>query len=161
MTKPDGDTLRRLYVDEDRTLAEVAAATGFSVMTIWHLLVRHGIQRRAIGMKRRTADERFTCKYQVTESGCWRWTAGHTPLGYGLFRMAEQMVYAHRWSYARARGPVPEGLELDHLCRIPSCVNPAHLEPVSHEVNMQRAALAAKSPGNARTDAAVFDPSTR
>ena len=48
------------------------------------------------------------------------------------------MVYAHRFAYELAYGPIPEGLELDHLCRNASCVRPTHLEAVTHQVNMVR-----------------------
>ena len=48
------------------------------------------------------------------------------------------MVLAHRVYYERHVGPVPEGLELDHLCRNPGCVNPEHLEPVTHAENIRR-----------------------
>lgn len=47
-------------------------------------------------------------------------------------------MLTHRYSYERAEGPVPAGLELDHLCRVRSCVNPEHLEPVTHRENMRR-----------------------
>ncbi|WP_369010576.1 HNH endonuclease signature motif containing protein, partial [Bacillus cereus] len=47
---------------------------------------------------------------------------------------------AHRYVYENLSGPIPEGMELDHLCRNPPCVNPDHLDPVTHEENMRRAA---------------------
>jgi len=50
-------------------------------------------------------------------------------------------VRAHRFYYERINGPIPDGLELDHLCRVHSCVNPDHLEPVTHTVNMRRGIL--------------------
>jgi hypothetical protein len=60
-------------------------------------------------------------------------------LGYGGFRDAKsRMVPAHRWAYETIVGSIPEGLELDHLCRNPSCVNPGHLEPVPHRENLAR-----------------------
>ena len=66
------------------------------------------------------------------EDGCWRWT-GPTAGGYGRVQ-----IYAHRWMYEREVGPIPDGLQIDHLCRNPLCVNPEHLEPVTHAENQRR-----------------------
>jgi hypothetical protein len=71
-------------------------------------------------------------------SGCWLWTAGKTRLGYGSVPHSGKMRCAHVVMYEKYIGPVPEGLELDHLCRTKLCVNPAHLEPVTHAENMRR-----------------------
>ena len=70
--------------------------------------------------------------------GCWEWTAYKTPLGYGQVRRGVNMTTAQRAVYEALVGPVPDGLELDHLCRNPSCVRPDHLEPVTHQENMRR-----------------------
>lgn len=71
---------------------------------------------------------------------CWLWTAAPNEHGYGIFRnAAKKNVRAHRWAYENAVGCVPEGLDLDHLCRNRGCVNPAHLEPVTSTENMRRA----------------------
>jgi hypothetical protein len=69
---------------------------------------------------------------------CWEWVACKNQGGYGKFRLQERMRSAHIVSYEMARGPVPPGKELDHLCRNRACVNPDHLEPVTHEVNVRR-----------------------
>jgi HNH endonuclease len=75
-----------------------------------------------------------------TSCGCWIWIGAlasfspSTPLGYGRFRGRQ----AHRVAWERLRGPVPENLELDHLCRMTPCVNPDHLEPVTHAENLRR-----------------------
>lgn len=71
--------------------------------------------------------------------GCWLWTASLDTKGYGKFYDGERIVTAYRWAWTNARGPVPEGLELDHLCRVRRCVNPDHLEPVTHAENRRRA----------------------
>lgn len=74
----------------------------------------------------------------VTESGCWIWTRAHNGLGYGRLWIGEKCVYAHRTSYELLRGPIAKGLTIDHLCRIPHCVNPEHLEPTTMRENILR-----------------------
>jgi hypothetical protein len=60
-------------------------------------------------------------------------------VGYGRFQVGVgKCVQAHRWSYEQLIGPIPQGLVLDHLCRTPACVNPAHLEPVTSSTNVKR-----------------------
>ena len=69
---------------------------------------------------------------------CWRWTGTRDRSGYGQMKYQGRRPGAHRVSYELFVGPVPEGLELDHLCRSPECVRPDHLEPVTHAENMRR-----------------------
>lgn len=73
---------------------------------------------------------------------CLEWTAARDPKGYGLFRRSRpdgRMVRAHRFAFEASVGPIPVGMMLDHLCRNPSCVLPAHLEPVTNRENQMRA----------------------
>lgn len=73
------------------------------------------------------------------ESGdCWLWTRRLDKDGYGRITVNKRPARAHRVSYETFVGPIPEGLELDHLCKVRRCVNPKHLEPVPHLVNVER-----------------------
>lgn len=69
---------------------------------------------------------------------CWPWTAADNGAGYGVIGHEGRIVYAHRFAYGSLVGPIPAGTELDHLCRNRGCVNPAHLEPVTHRENVAR-----------------------
>lgn len=77
----------------------------------------------------------FWSKVEKTDA-CWHWMGARDRHGYGSFQARTR---AHRFAYELARGPIPAGLEIDHLCRNPSCVNPEHLEAVTHRENMRRA----------------------
>ena len=71
--------------------------------------------------------------------GCWLWTGPLHDLGYARFAVTHNTkVYAHRYAYESKVGPIPEGLTIDHLCRVRHCVNPDHLEAVPHKVNLRR-----------------------
>lgn len=79
---------------------------------------------------------RFFTRVEVT-GFCWNWTGG-TSTVYGLFWFDNRMVRAHRWVYEHLVGPIPDGMQLDHLCRNTKCVNPDHLEPVTQQENIAR-----------------------
>lgn len=86
---------------------------------------------------RRPLQERFWSKVnKIGDDECWLWLGAKNWLGYGRF--GKESYKAHRLAYELLVEPIPEGLELDHLCRNPSCVNPKHLEIVSHRVNLLR-----------------------
>jgi hypothetical protein len=72
---------------------------------------------------------------------CWEWTAKIGNSGYGRVTVDGRVSYAHRFSYEAFVGPVPEGLQLDHLCRNTVCVRPDHLEPVTPAMNTHRSRL--------------------
>lgn len=81
--------------------------------------------------------DRFWAKVSADPSGCWIWTAGKVR-GYGKWMVSGRHWRAHRYAWEALVGPIQAGLELDHLCRVIACVNPAHIEPVTHKENLRR-----------------------
>lgn len=87
----------------------------------------------------RPVAERIKSAVVVDENGCWRWQRSLNANGYGRIGFyARGPQYAHRVSYETFVGPIPEGLAIDHLCRVRDCVNPEHLEPVTNRENLLR-----------------------
>lgn len=83
--------------------------------------------------------EEWVAKRVTTNAeGCWLWTGTTTKAGYGQVRRNGKAIYAHRAVYEALVGPIPEGLQIDHLCRVRNCVNPLHLEPVTQRENLLR-----------------------
>ena len=83
--------------------------------------------------------ERVRAGYEAEpNSSCWLWIGATTGHGYGYIKDRGVRMSSHRVMYELERGPIPSGLELDHLCRNTICVNPAHLEPVTHRENILR-----------------------
>jgi hypothetical protein len=78
---------------------------------------------------------RFLAKFRVAEDGCWVWYGSTNQQGYGQFWVVGKLELAHRRAFLWWRGLIPPGTEIDHLCRVRSCVNPSHLHAVSHREN--------------------------
>ncbi len=96
------------------------------------------LPRKAGCIDYRSPEERFWAKVDLT-LGCWLWMGGVNRDGYGHIRGYEnRRIGVHRFAYELLVGSIPEGLEIDHLCRVRRCVNPEHLEPVPHRVNVLR-----------------------
>lgn len=90
-------------------------------------------------------------RVEVDTNGCWVWQRARTGNGYAAQRWQGRVVPAHRLSYESFVGPIPEGLFLDHLCRNPPCVNPAHLEPVTSRENTRRSPITTAALNSAKT----------
>lgn len=111
------------------------------------VLAKLAARRRAQGTPlsgRVPLSQRFWDKVEKTD-GCWLWRAARDLNGYGRVGADEgpkRTMLAHRAAWTLLRGDIPDGLVLDHLCRNPQCVNPAHLEPVTQRVNLERARAA-------------------
>lgn len=125
------------------SIPQVAEKYGRSAGNVWGAFNRRGWPTRKRGTK--FFPERFWSK--VTAEGdssyeeCWVWTAYRNDRGYGTFNEGGDRrgtSAAHRVAYELMMGEIPDGLQLDHLCRNPPCVNPWHLEPVTAQVNVER-----------------------
>ena len=91
-----------------------------------------------------TIAERWEMKVKRTDT-CWLWTGALSTTGYSRINRGKAdggpgMISGHRWAYEHFIGPIPDGLEIDHLCNVRACVNPTHLEPVTALENVRRAA---------------------
>lgn len=81
--------------------------------------------------------QRFWAKVRITDD-CWLWIAAVQSKGYGSFAIDGVTYSAHRLAYEDRFGAIPEGLQIDHLCRVRQCVNPEHMEPVTSIENTRR-----------------------
>lgn len=106
--------------------------------------------RRKSGPSRYVNDtlaDRIKRGAKIDENGCWRWQRSIGKEGYGFIAVREysgakpRSRLAHRVSYEQFVGPIPDGLQIDHLCRVRECVNPSHLEPVTGSVNVRRSPI--------------------
>jgi hypothetical protein len=100
----------------------------------------HVVTAKRFPMPRNLADRWWLRVDKTGPDGCWQWIGAKWARGYGIFTLpgTQQRIAAHRWGYEHLVGPIPDGLELDHLCRNRQCVNPEHLEPVTHLENVRR-----------------------
>ena len=85
-------------------------------------------------------EERLLARRRVTASGCWEWSLFVQRNGYATTGTGKrgQREYVHRLAYELWKGAIPEGFDIDHLCRNRRCYNPAHLDAVTRAVNMKR-----------------------
>ena len=89
--------------------------------------------------KGKSAIDRFLSYIKISKASgnCWEWTGYKNHDGYGQINFNGKLL-THRFIYEYLHGPIPDGLQIDHLCRNPACANPKHLEAVSHQENVLR-----------------------
>lgn len=111
-------------------------------------------------MARKTEFQRFVEKIRPPKDpvrDCWEWIGGKNSFGYGSFKARGKPLVAHRYSFEISHlGPLSGGVHLDHLCRNPSCVNPNHLEQVTHRENCSRGLVCALKPGKSSRFVGVY-----
>jgi hypothetical protein len=84
-------------------------------------------------------------RIEGTAEGCWLWTGALTADGYGRVRVSRsRLMLTHRLFFLALVGPIPGDLQLDHICRVRHCVNPAHLEVVTLQENVRRGMAGAR-----------------
>lgn len=137
------DEVIQYYLD-GHNLTQTGLHFDVSATSVNHFLKRHGIEVRGHKVDLETRFNRFV---EVQADGCWLWTGRMNRHGYGQITAhypKDKTYRAHRLAYELYKGPIPEGLHIDHLCCNASCVNPDHLEAVTSEENARRAAMRRK-----------------
>lgn len=96
-----------------------------------------------------TPEERFWARVDKTDT-CWNWTGAPNDWGYGTFVVEGRKVKAHRFAFELENGPIPEGMQVDHRCRKPACVNPNHLRLATNKQNAENVGPSAVSASGIR-----------
>jgi hypothetical protein len=94
--------------------------------------------------KYKNFEDKISRNIRIDDNGCWIWTlsvnskSGYAYTSWNISPVIKKTVLVHRKSYEYFIGPIPDGMEIDHLCRNRACCNPKHLEPVTHKENVRR-----------------------
>lgn len=83
---------------------------------------------------------KYEASFKREATGCLVWTRAQNGVGYGVISLGGRLVYVHRHAYEERYGPIPDGLEIDHLCRNRACAEPTHMEAVTNRENVLRGA---------------------
>jgi hypothetical protein len=102
-------------------------------------MVKGEPQRYVLGHNRRRGVPDYVEEDRGHSTPCWIWQRYIGPRGYGTVSRKGHTYSAHRFYYVQHKGPVPDRYVIDHRCKVPACVNPDHLEAVTHEENLRRA----------------------
>lgn len=103
-----------------------------------YLQRRRGSELKPLKIKWHDIRSKMEHYLEPDENGCWIWQLSLTTQGYGRVQWKGNFYVVHRQLWLESGRIIPEGLELDHLCRVRACANPDHLEPVTHLENMLR-----------------------
>lgn len=140
----EGWMLRDLAEKYGRTIGTMGGAIA------WLRHEGYDLPKRPQSKHRGGLRARFERKVERRPGGCWEWTGAKNDVGYGQLFHDGRMEYAHRISLSLADRQVPPGLFVDHLCRNPGCVNPDHLEAVTHGENVRRGRATRLTPREVR-----------
>lgn len=85
----------------------------------------------------KTPQASFAARTTRDDNGCLLWTGATRPNGYGVIWDGERVTRAHRWAWEQKHGPIPDGMDLDHICGNRACVDHTHLRPTTRKQNME------------------------
>lgn len=140
---PGNTTNRNRYLARSRSVAGIPSSRSSTSYPSSYLPLGQQLPSQQYSIDDPRLPERFWAKVSPEPTtGCWLWFGSTSKLGYGHVSVAGKLRPSHRACYEALIGDVPPGLELDHVrdrgCSSRACVNPDHLEPVTHQVNCQR-----------------------
>lgn len=123
-----------------KTAAPSTAARALAATAVWHVATAPRLSIDSRGRRRPLVPllDRFMANVHA-EGDCWVWSKTPNTKGYAPFYVSQFVaISAHRWIYTLMVAEIPEGLQLDHLCRRRACVCPWHLDPVDNRENQRR-----------------------